>query len=232
VTLAAPRPLRGALFLGTIYAAMAVYALVFLPWALFSRDGAFAAAHGWCRFARRAARAIVGIETEVRGVPPTGEVLVAAKHQSFLDIILIYGAVPRGRFIMKRELLWTPILGSTRCASAACRWIGANAGRLSVRCSRTWRRGGRSPGQLIIYPQGTRLAPGVKAPFKGGAAALYSELGQACVPVACNVGLFWPRKGTRLRPGRAWWSSLAHPAGLPPSSWPAVEAAIEPASDG
>jgi 1-acyl-sn-glycerol-3-phosphate acyltransferase len=67
------------------------------------------------------ARVLVGLKSEVRGTPPTDAVLIAAKHQSFLDILMIFGAVPRGRFIMKRELLWAPMLGNTRCASAACR---------------------------------------------------------------------------------------------------------------
>ena len=63
---------------------------------------------------------------------------------------------------------------------------------------------GRSaPGQLIIYPQGTRIAPGVKAPYKQGSGALYRELGQDCVPAACNVGVFWPRHGVYRKPGLA-----------------------------
>ncbi len=45
---------------------------------------------------------MVGLRTEVRGTPPTDEVLIAAKHQSFLDVLMIFGAVPAGKFIMKR----------------------------------------------------------------------------------------------------------------------------------
>ena len=59
------------------------------------------------------------------------------------------------------------------------------------------------PGQLIIYPQGTRVAPGVRAPFKVGIAALYIETGQACVPAATNVGVFWPRRAVYRKPGLA-----------------------------
>jgi len=63
--------------------------------------------------------------------------------------------------------------------------------------------GNATPGQLIIYPQGTRVAPGDKVPYKVGAAALYEELGQSCMPVACNVGLFWGRLGIFKKPGTA-----------------------------
>ena len=63
--------------------------------------------------------------------------------------------------------------------------------------------GNATSGQLIIYPQGTRVAPGDKVPYKVGAAALYEELGQPCIPVACNVGLFWGRLGILKKPGTA-----------------------------
>jgi len=57
------------------------------------------------------------------------------------------------------------------------------------------------PGQLIIYPQGTRVAPGVKKPYKVGTAVIYAQLGQPCVPVGTNVGLFWPKRGILRHPG-------------------------------
>jgi 1-acyl-sn-glycerol-3-phosphate acyltransferase len=212
---------------------MAAYALAFLPWALLSRDGAFAAAHAWCRLARRLARAVVGIETEVRGTPPSGEVLIAAKHQSFLDIVLIYGAVPRGRFIMKKELVRTPIIGQYALRLGCIPVDRGRRGQAIRQMLADVAAGRQEPGQLIIYPQGTRVPPGARLPYKGGAAALYAELGQPCVPVACNVGLFWPRRGGAWRPGRAVVEFLDPlPPGLPPAELMArLEAAIEPASD-
>ena len=64
------------------------------------------------------------------------------------------------------------------------------------------------PGQLIIYPQGTRIAPGVKAPYKIGTGALYRELGQPVVPVATNVGVFWPKRAIYRRQGTAVFEFL------------------------
>jgi 1-acyl-sn-glycerol-3-phosphate acyltransferase len=233
MTLAPARPVRGALFKALIFGAMAAYALAYLPWALVHRDGAVAACHGWCRFVRRAARLVVGIETEVRGQPPTGEVMIAAKHQSFLDIILIYGAVPRGRFIMKRELLWAPILGQYALRIGCVPVNRGKRGQAIRKMLADVAAGRTDPGQLIIYPQGTRVAPGVRAPYKPGSAALYGELGQPCVPVACNVGLFWPRRGNALRPGRAVVEFLPPiPPGLPSAEFlQRLEAEVEPASD-
>ena len=102
---------RSIVFNVMIYAMMALMAFAYFIPAMISRDWAFAACHAWCRHVRWGLRTIVGLDTEVRGTPPTGEVVIAAKHQSFLDIILIFGAVPRGKFIMKRELMFAPFLG-------------------------------------------------------------------------------------------------------------------------
>jgi 1-acyl-sn-glycerol-3-phosphate acyltransferase len=191
------------IFIGQIYLVMALMALFFTPWALFDRRGAYAGVHTWCAWVRWTARWMVGLRTEVRGRIPTEEVLIAAKHQSFLDIILIVSVVPKPKFIMKRELKWAPILG----------WYALRIGCVPVdrgRRAEAMRqmkagvsRGDAPPGQLIIYPQGTRVAPGVKAPYKIGTAVLYETLGQPCVPAATNVGLFWPRRGILRRPGLA-----------------------------
>jgi 1-acyl-sn-glycerol-3-phosphate acyltransferase len=58
-------------------------------------------------------------------------------------------------------------------------------------------------GQLVIYPQGTRVKPGAHAPFKVGSAVLYTQTAQTCVPVATNVGVFWPRLAVLRKPGLA-----------------------------
>ena len=58
-----------------------------------------------------AARVILGISVELRGTPPTRDCVIAAKHQSFLDILAISHAVPQCGFIMKREVLRVPVMG-------------------------------------------------------------------------------------------------------------------------
>lgn len=186
-----------------IYGMMPVIGLLWLPAALRSKDGAIAACRTWATFAMWTARWMVGIRTEVRGTPPAGEVLIAAKHQSFLDIIIIYAAVPRGKFIMKKELAKAPVLG-WYARRIDCVVVDRGKRAEAVRHMVNEVAAGRvDPGQLIIYPQGTRILPGVKAPYKVGAAILYAELNQPCVPVACNVGLFWPRRGIMRKPGVA-----------------------------
>ena len=93
--------------------------------------------------------------------------------------------------------------------------------------------GTMGPGQMIIYPQGTRTAPGVHLPYKKGTAALYAQLEQSCIPVAANVGVFWPRHGIYRKPGVAVVEFLpAIPLGLPADQFmAALETSVETASN-
>ncbi|MEL6960095.1 MAG: lysophospholipid acyltransferase family protein [Pseudomonadota bacterium] len=195
--------LRSFFFVVIIYLGMIPIGLWFAPAALRSRDGALAGCKAWCAFVRWLAPWMVGLTFEVRGTPPTEESLVAGKHQSFLDIILIFHSLPRGKFIMKKSLMKAPILG---WYAKRLNCIPVDRGKRAEAVRKMLEdvaSGHADPGQLIIYPQGTRIAPGVKAPYKIGTYILYKESGQPCYPVAANVGLFWPKKGIIRRPGKA-----------------------------
>ena len=225
--------LRSLGFVVQMYLAMAVLGVVFLPWALFSPRGARTACKSYCRWVRWTARWMVGLRSEVRGTPPADEVLIASKHQSFLDIILIFGSVPAGKFIMKRELMWAPVIGQY-ALRIGC--VPVDRGKRSQAIGKMVEdvaKGRQEPGQLIIYAQGTRVAPGVRKPYKVGAAVLYEELGQTCVPAATNVGVFWPRKGIYRKPGLAVVEFLPEiEPGLPREAFmQRLEAEVEDASD-
>jgi 1-acyl-sn-glycerol-3-phosphate acyltransferase len=225
--------LRSLIFNAQMYFVMLPIGIAFAPWALFSRRGALAACHTYCRWVRWTARWMIGLRTEIRGTPPSDEVLIAAKHQSFLDIILIFSAVPSGKFIMKKELVWAPLLGQY-ALRIGCIPVDRGKRGAAVRKMIADVKAGRSaPGQLIIFPQGTRVAPGVKAPYKIGTAALYQDSGQPCVPVATNVGVFWRRHGVMRRPGLAVVDFLPPiPPGLPTDRFMAeLQTAIETRSD-
>ncbi|MCC1491969.1 1-acyl-sn-glycerol-3-phosphate acyltransferase [Cognatishimia sp. F0-27] len=182
---------------------MLVIGLVYLPWALVSPRGARAGCKAYCRWIRFTLRWMVGLHTEVRGPIPEGEVMIAAKHQSFLDIILIFGAIPAGKFIMKRELMYAPIIGQYGLRIGCVPVDRGKRGAAITKMLADVKKGLAMPGQLIIYAQGTRVAPGVKAPYKVGTAVLYEQLGQPCVPAATNVGVFWPKRGVRREKGLA-----------------------------
>jgi 1-acyl-sn-glycerol-3-phosphate acyltransferase len=194
---------RSVLYTVLFYLWMAVLGIVCAPWAIVSPRGARFACRTFASSAVTMLAKLTGLRTEVRGTPPEGEVLVAAKHQSFLDILVIFDALPRPFFIMKSILAWAPVLG-VYALRIGC--IPVRRGRRSEAIREMLaevRSGKRKGGQLVIYPQGTRVAPGAQRPYKVGTFALYEQLGQPCVPVACNVGVFWPKRGLLRRPGLA-----------------------------
>jgi 1-acyl-sn-glycerol-3-phosphate acyltransferase len=190
-------------FVVQMYLAMAFLALVFAPWALFSRRGARTACKTYCVWVIFTLRILCGLKCEVRGTPPMAEAVIAAKHQSFLDIILIFNAVPAGKFIMKRELMYAPFLGQYALKIGCVPVDRGKRGAAIAKMKADVAAGSADPGQLIIYPQGTRVAPGVTKPYKVGTGLLYDQLGQPCYPVATNVGVFWPKRGILRKPGLA-----------------------------
>jgi len=195
--------LRSLLFVGQIYLMMPIIGLAFAPWALFSKHGARTCCKTYSRWVFFTARFMVGIRCEVRGTPPTGEALIAAKHQSFLDIMMIFTALPTAKFIMKKEILRTPVIGQYARLLDCVAVDRGKRGAAIEKMVNDVHAGRQEAGQLIIYSQGTRVAPGVKADYKVGTGVLYEQLGQTCVPVATNVGVLWPRRGIMRRPGVA-----------------------------
>lgn len=195
--------LRSLLYVGQIYLMMPVIGLLFAPWAMFSRRGAYAACKTYSRWVFWTARWMVGLKVEVRGTVPEGETLIAAKHQSFLDIMMIFTALPAAKFIMKKQILWTPVIGQYAKMLNCIAVDRGKRGAAIEKMVQDVKAGLIDPGQLIIYSQGTRVAPGVKKPYKVGTGVLYEQMNQTCVPVATNVGVFWPRTGIYRKPGLA-----------------------------
>ncbi len=227
--------LLSVIFIAQMYLALVVYALGWLPLVLWRREYALGAVHGYTRWVRRSAEVIVGLRSEIRGEVPQDEVVIAAKHQSFFDIILILSVTPRPKFIMKRELLWAPIVG-WYASRIGCIPVNRSKGGEAMRKMVADVRAARDPerpGQLIIYPQGTRVAAGAQKPYKIGVGVLYAQLKQDCVPAATNVGVFWPRHGLLRKPGLAVVEFLPRiPAGQRVEAFMTeIESAVEGASN-
>jgi 1-acyl-sn-glycerol-3-phosphate acyltransferase len=224
--------LRGALFYAVIYPLMGVVGALMFPAAALSQRFTRWGCKQYFRAVFLFLRLIGGVRVAVRGEVPTGDVLVAAKHQSMLDVFLLYVALPRALFVMKRELTRTPVFGWYALRVGAVpvdRGGGQPAMQAMVDRLKADARGGD---QMVIYPQGTRTPPGVRNPYKAGVFALYEATGRPCVPVATNSGAHWPR-GLRLHPGLAVIAFLpAIPPGLDRDAFMTrLEAAIETASD-
>jgi 1-acyl-sn-glycerol-3-phosphate acyltransferase len=230
-----PNPLRwllSVLFITQMYAMMALAALVFAIPAILSRDMAFTGVRFYCNWVRWTAALLVGLRSEIRGAVPQTEVLIAAKHQSFFDIILLCSVLPRPKFIMKRALIWAPFLGQYALRMGCVPVDRGKRGAAIAQMKADVAKGAAEPGQLVIYPQGTRVAPGAVLPYKMGTGLLYEQLGQTCIPAATNVGLFWPRHGILRQPGLAVLEFLPPiQPGLPvPDFMKQMESTVESAS--
>ena len=224
---------RSLIFTISVYIAIAVVGIALFPWAVFSRKGARTGCMTVCQYERWAAPWLIGLKTEIRGTPPTEECLVASKHQSFLDVFLVFSALPAGKFIMKRLLMYAPIVGQYGLRIGCIPVDRGKRGAAIKQMVESVEKGTAIPGQLIIYPQGTRIAPGVDAPYKVGTAVLYEQLNQPCVPVAANVGLVWPKRVIYRKPGTAVVEFLDPiPPGLPREEFlPLLQKTIEDASN-
>ena len=128
-------------------------------------------------------------------------IIVMAKHQSTWETIFLNYYLPPMAWVIKRELLWLPFFG---WAMALLRPIAINrrAGASSVK--QVIRQGVEHLRQgqwVLIFPQGTRVAPGVRQRYGMGGAVLAAHSGCPILPVALNAGEFWPRGGFIKRPG-------------------------------
>lgn len=194
--------LRSFLFSTWLYGWGIILGLGCLPLLLFGQKGVLTAIRLWANFTRFGARWLAGVRIELRGQEhlPEGGMICAGKHQSTMDVIVSFLIVPQPAAIMKRELLGYPIFG----------WyalLGKNipidrGGTVStVRKMQALAKVRAEEGrQIMIFPEGTRRAPGAPADYKSGVYGLYSKLDVPLVPIATNSGLCWHR-GFGIRPG-------------------------------
>ena len=148
-------------------------------------------------------RTVAGIKMEVRGrenlLP--GPILVASKHQSAWDTIALIPLFKDPAMVMKRELFWIPFHG---WFSSKFRMIpvdrakGPSALKKLLRIARDRAAAKR---EIVIFPEGTRKAPGAPDDYKSGIVLLYEGLNLPVCPVALNSGLFWPRRQFLRYPG-------------------------------
>ena len=147
---------------------------------------------------------VAGITHELRGVEhiPEGGVVIAAKHQSAWDTMMFHRFVSHSVYVTKQEVTAIPLYGAVARGIGSIsidRAGGAKALKGLIRDCRAALEAGH---QVIIFPEGTRTAPGSSLPYQPGVAAIYSHTGFPVVPVALNSGLFWGRRSFFKRPGR------------------------------
>jgi 1-acyl-sn-glycerol-3-phosphate acyltransferase len=157
----------------------------------------------WARSNNWLLRIFCGITVELRGLEriPPGPLLVAAKHQSLWETFALVPLFADPAFILKRELMWVPLFGwLARKAQMIPVDRGAGSQALAAIAASAKIELARNR-QIVIFPEGTRRPPGAEPSYKYGVVHLYAESGVACLPIALNSGLFWPRRSFRRYPG-------------------------------
>ena len=147
---------------------------------------------------------VVGITYELRGVEhiPEGGVLLAAKHQSAWDTMMFHLFVPHSVYVTKQEVISIPLYGAVAKSIGSISIDRQGGGKALKGLIRDCRAAIDSGHQVIIFPEGTRTAPGASLPYQPGVAAVYKQIDAPVVPVALNSGLFWGRRSFLKQPGR------------------------------
>jgi 1-acyl-sn-glycerol-3-phosphate acyltransferase len=158
---------------------------------------------GWARFNLSALAVLCGVRVRREGwenLPPCA--VLAAQHQSELDILILLAHLPAPTFVLKQELLKMPLFGA--CLRPAGMIPVDRAGAApALRGMVTAARGALAAGRsIVIFPQGTRVAPGVRGVLQPGVAALAAITGAGVVPVTVDSGRCWGAKGLVITPGQ------------------------------
>ena len=227
--------LRSLLFVFFFYLISVPLAVIYSVMLLMPRRAMMTGMGMWAQLVMFGLRVLTGIRVEVRGREhlPAGAALIAAKHQGMFDTIAPLGFLPDACFVLKKELLKVPFYGwhATKVKMIPVdREAHSKALRELVATARDRLKEAR---QVIIYPEGTRKAPGAPPDYKPGVAALYRDLGLPCTPMATNSGVHWPARGFPDRPGVIVFEFLpAIPPGLKRAEFMRIlEERIETASN-
>jgi 1-acyl-sn-glycerol-3-phosphate acyltransferase len=197
--------LRSALFNAGFFVMTATVAAVFLPLLLGPPRLMRRAMRRWVGFLIWWMRVSAGIALEVTGtehLPREGEAaLIAGNHESAFDTIVWFWLVPDVCYVMKRELFLLPLYG----------WWAKRSGHVGVdregsshamrRLMKDGKRAAEAKRQLVIFPEGTRAAPGTMLPLQPGIAALAAATRLPVIPAATNSGDHWGRRRFLRPPG-------------------------------
>lgn len=227
--------LRSLAFNVYFYVNIVLWLILLIPFGFLPPETLWRGIAAWSRLNAFMAKHIAGIEVEFRGLEnrPDGPAIIASKHQSAWETVCLLHIFRQPAFILKRELTHIPLFGwyvGRIGMIPVDRGKGHSALRDMVARATAVAATGR---QILIYPEGTRRAPGAEPAYKYGVAQLYRQLDLPCVPVALNSGLFWPRRGFIRRPGRIIVEFLAPiPPGMERDAFfQLLQERIETASD-
>ena len=193
--------IRNLLFSIIFFSGIVFISIIFLP-ALILPQGIVLAGGKlmgyWTSFCLRI---ILSVKIQILGrdnIITDKKFFIAASHQSMFETFYLQTIFNSPVFILKKELMLIPVFG----------WYLKKISSISIKRNKISKdnldfyndiheiiNNTRRP--LIIFPQGTRVKPDERPPFKKGAVRLYEELKISCQPVAINSGYVWPKKGIK-----------------------------------
>jgi 1-acyl-sn-glycerol-3-phosphate acyltransferase len=195
--------LRSSLFALALIVITPPYAIVAIATLPLPRLMRYRIISGWSRLVILLSKMILKIDWRIEGREhlPRRPSVILAKHQSAWETMAFQLFFPPQVHVLKRELLWIPFFGwglALMSPIAIDRRRGHSALRFMAK------RGKQRLAQgfwIVVFPEGTRVAPGEKRPYQIGGAWLAAASGAPVVPVAHNAGLVWPRNAFLKRPG-------------------------------
>lgn len=195
---------RSLLFMLVMLVTVVPYAVLTLLWSPLRLSWRYRLSVGWPRAMVYACRWLCGIDWTLKGWDklPEGPAIIMPKHQSTWETFFLISHMPREIvFVHKRELLWVPFFG---WGLGLLDMIRIDRSKGADAFEQVVEQGSRKLGEgrwILVFPEGTRVAPGQAGRYKTGGARLALRTGAPIVPVALNSGYCWPKSSWIKRPG-------------------------------
>ena len=194
--------LRSIIFSAIFFSGIIIISIIFLPTLLLPKGFVLIGGKLMGHWASFCLKKVLLIKIKILGkenIITDQKFFIAASHQSMFETFYLQTIFNSPIFILKKELLFIPIFG----------WYLKKIGSISIKRNKVTKDNlgffddikkimNKTQRPLIIFPQGTRVRPDERPPFKKGAARIYEELKISCQPVAINSGYVWPKKGFKF----------------------------------
>tara|TARA_Y100000748_G_scaffold300319_1_gene298604 strand:+ start:904 stop:1605 length:702 start_codon:yes stop_codon:yes gene_type:complete len=194
--------LRNLLFSIIFFSGIIFISILFLPTLILPQNIVLIGGKLMGYWASFCLRLILSVKIKILGkenIIINKKFFIAASHQSMFETFYLQTIFNSPLFILKKELILIPIFG----------WYLKKIGSISVKRNKVTKENlgffddikkaiHNTKRPLIIFPQGTRVKPDERPPFKKGVARVYEELKISCQPIAINSGYVWPKKGPKI----------------------------------
>jgi 1-acyl-sn-glycerol-3-phosphate acyltransferase len=196
--------LRSLLYYGLLFLSVPVFGILIIVGGLISLRQADIWSRRWGQINLFLQRLVCGLGYRIRGLEhlPDRACIVMAKHQSAWETIALRALLPPPQsWVLKQELMNLPVFGTGLKIVKAIPIDRSSGRRAVLKVVSDGIERLREGRWVIIFPEGTRTAPGQRRKYGLGGAVLAERSGAPVVPIAHNAGVFWRRKGVRKLPG-------------------------------